>query len=227
MPLVQVEPGDMRKHSRSVFLLVAAVIVTACIIPGAVTPAPTLESGAVNTFIVQTANVASTRTAQALPSSTPTATFTRTPQNTETATPTSTQPFVFILPGSTSSLSAPTLAGISNGTSNSKYGCQINSVDPVSNTVFLPRTDFIAKWNVKNIGREVWYRATMDYVYVSGDKLHEVSSYDLPKGVDPGKNVFLTVDMETFKNPGTYSTTWALVVDNIYFCKLTLTIMVQ
>lgn len=64
----------------------------------------------------------------------------------------------------------------------------------------------------------------MDYVYVSGDKLHEVSSYSIPKGAEPGKNVFLTVDMATFKNAGTYSTKWALVEDNFYFCPLTLTI---
>lgn len=227
MPLVQVEPGVMRKHSRFLFLLLAVAFVTACVLPGAVTPVPTLEPGAVNTFIVQTADAAATRTAQALPSSTVTATSTRTPQGTETPAPTSTQPFVFVLPGSTSSLSAPTLAGINNGTANSKYGCQINSVEPPNNTVFSPRTDFIATWSVKNIGREVWYRATMDYAYVSGDKLHEVASYNLPKGVEPGKNVFLPVEMETFKSPGIYSTTWALVVDNTYFCRLTLTVIVQ
>jgi Ig-like domain from next to BRCA1 gene len=176
---------------------------------------------------VQTANAAATRTAQALPSHTPTATWTPTPRNTETPEPTSTRPFVFILPGSTSSLSAPTLAGINNGSSNSNYACTIFSTEPANNTVFAPRTDFVASWGVKNIGKKDWFRATMDYVYVSGDKLHEVSSYDLPKGVERGKNVFLPVEMATFKNPGTYTTTWALAVENIYFCKLTLTIIVQ
>jgi hypothetical protein len=199
----------------------------ACAIPGAPAPLPTVAPGAVNTFIVQTANAASTRTALARPSNTPTATFTRTPRSTETPSPTSTRPIVFILPGSTSSLSAPTLAGITNGTSNSNYACSILSTEPANNTVFAPRTDFTVTWGVKNIGRRDWFRATMDYVYVSGDKLHKVSLYDLPKGVETGKNVFLHVDMETFRNPGTYSTTWALVAENIYFCRLTLTIIVQ
>jgi len=217
--------GMRRRNSFLVLMTVA--LLTACVIPGAVTPAPTLAPGAVNTFIAQTADAASTRTAQALPSSTPTATRTPTPRNTETPEPTSTKSFVFILPGSTSSLSAPTLAGINNGTSNSNYACSIFSTEPANNTVFTPRSDFIATWGVKNIGKKDWFRATMDYVYVSGDKLHEVSSYDLPKGVERGKNVFLPVEMATFKTSGTYTTTWALVAENIYFCKLTLTIIVR
>jgi hypothetical protein len=216
----------MQRKNHLIFVIALALML-ACVVPGAAAPVPTLQPGAVNTFIVQTANAAATRTAQALPSNTPTSTFTPTPRNTETPSPTSTRPFVFVLPGSTSSLSAPTLAGISNGTSNSKYGCSIFSTEPENNTVFAPRTDFIATWGVKNIGKETWYRATMDYVYVSGDKLHEVSSYNIPKGVEPGKNIFLPVEMETFKNPGTYTTKWALVVDNIYFCNLTLTIIVN
>jgi hypothetical protein len=216
----------MRKNNGILWLMTLA-LVTACVIPGLAAPIPTPEPGAVNTFIVQTANAASTRTAQALPSNTPTATWTPTPRDTASPTPSATRQFVFILPGSTSSLSAPTLAGISNGTSNSNYGCTIFSTEPANNTVFAPRTDFIATWGVKNIGKKDWFRATMDYVYVSGDKLHKVSSYALPKGVEPGKNVYLPVDMETFKNPGRYTTTWALVAENVYFCKLTLTVIVQ
>jgi hypothetical protein len=124
-------------------------------------PAPTLQPGAVNTFIVQTANAAATRTAQALPSNTSTATSTRTPLGTDTPTPTSTRPFVFILPGSTSSLSAPTLAGINNGTARMDTVYRHRSVN---NTVFFCN-DFIATWGVKN-RLEAWYRAAMDYVYV-------------------------------------------------------------
>ena len=93
--------------------------------------------------------------------------------------------------------------------------------------MYSPRTDFIATWGIKNIGRRDWFRASMDYVYVSGDRLHKVASYDLPKGVEPGKNVFLPVEMETFRSPGSYTTRWALLVNNIYFCNLTLTVIVQ
>jgi len=207
--------------------LCAVAFVLACVIPGAATPVPAIDPGEVHTIIVQTANAASTRTALARPTNTPTVTRTPTPRETASPAPTATNPFVFVLPGTTSSLSAPTLASITNGTVNSNYGCSIFSTEPANNTVFAPRTDFIATWGVKNIGKKDWFRATMDYVYISGDKLHKVTSYDLPKGVERGKNAFLPVDMVTFKNPGTYTTTWALVADNNYFCKMTLTVIVQ
>lgn len=206
--------------------LIALAVVLACV-PTVATPFPTTDPDAIKTFIVQTANAASTRTALAIPSASPTRTGTPTPRNTASPSPTSTVTFVFILPGSTSSLSAPTLAGITSGTSNSNYGCKVFSTEPVNGTELAPRTDFVTTWGVKNIGKKDWFRATMDYVYVSGDKLHKVSSYDIPKGVELGKNVFLTVDMEAFKNRGTYTTTWALVADNIYFCPMTLTIVVN
>ena len=205
-------------------LLVALALILACV-PTVAAPIPTLDPGAVNTFIVQTANAASTQTAVALPSASPTE-ITPTPRNTATSSPTPTVTFVFILPSATSFV-LPALTGISNGTSNSNYACQIKSVEPANGTVFAPRTDLVAKWGVKNIGKMEWFRASMDYVYVSGDKLHKVSSYDLPKGVGLGKKVILTVDMEAFKNKGTYTTTWALVTENKFFCPLTLTIVVN
>ena len=204
----------------------AVAFVMACL-PTVASPAtaPTSVPGAVNTFIVQTANAAATQTANALPTSTFTATFTSTPRNTETASPTPTKPFVFILPSVTSFL--PTQAVLNNGSSSSEYGCQILNLEPAIGTVFSPRTTFIAKWGVKNIGRNDWFRANMDYMYVRGDRLHKVSSYSIPKGAETGKNVVLPVDMETPKNLGTYTTTWALVVDNFQFCPMTLTIVVQ
>jgi len=56
------------------------VLILACV-PSAVVPVPTLDSNAINTAIVQRANVASTQTQAAIP---PTPTFTSTPRNTFT-----------------------------------------------------------------------------------------------------------------------------------------------
>lgn len=213
-------------HRRNLLVgLFALILVMACA-PAAITPFPTSPPGAVNTFIVQTADAASTQTAVAGPPSSPTPTNTPKPRGTETASPTATVTFVFILPG----LGTPgtaTLPGLSSGTSNSKYGCSLFSTEPANNTAVAPRTDFEVKWGVKNIGKETWYRATMDYVYYSGAKLHKVASYDIPKGAEPGKNVFMIAEMEAFKDRGTYTTQWALKVNDIYFCPLTLTIVVQ
>lgn len=213
----------MQKNRLLIGLGVLALAM-ACL-PASGSPIPTLDPGAINTIIVQTAEAASTQTAAvAPPSPTPTGTFR--PTGTATVSPSPTITFVFILPG----LGAPgtaTLPGISSGTSASKYGCSVFSVEPADNTVIAPRTDFEAKWGVKNIGTETWYRATMDYVFYSGAKLHKVASYDIPKGAETGKNVFLPVAMEAFKDRGTYTTQWALKVDNVYFCPMTLTIIVK
>ena len=207
--------------------LAALVWVMACLPTTAgQQPVPTTDPGAINTFIAQTANVASSQTAAALPTSTATATFTHTPGATETASPTPTNTFIFILPGLGPSGTA-TLTNITSGTSKSEYGCEVREVDPIKGTILVARQDFTATWLVKNIGRNDWYRVNMDYVYTGGDKLHKVESYSIPKGVDSGKQVYLPVEMETPKNSGSYTTRWSLVVDNHYFCPMTLTIVVQ
>ncbi|MCC6299958.1 MAG: hypothetical protein IT314_11720 [Anaerolineales bacterium] len=213
----------MHKHKLLIWL--GALALGMACLPTTGAPIPTLAPGAVNTYIVQTADAASTQTvAAAPPSETPSAT--PKPTFTITTSPSPTITFVFILPG----LGAPgtaTLPGLASGTSASKYGCKVFSTEPANNTVFATRTDFEAKWGVKNIGKETWYRATMDYVFYSGAKLHKVASYNLPKGAETGKNVFLTVEMETFKDRGAYTTQWALKEDNVYFCPMTLTIVVK
>ena len=191
--------------------------------PSGATPFPTTDPNAINTIIAQTANAALTMTAANAP---PTTTSTPTPHNTEPPSPTVTVTFVFILPGLGPTGTA-TVEEISSGNSNSDYACTLFSTEPLNGTTIAPRADFVATWGVKNIGKKGWFRATMDYKYVSGDKLHEVASYDLPKGVDPGKNVFLTVDMATFKDSGTYTTKWALVEDDHFFCPMTITINVK
>jgi len=213
----------MQKNKLLIALGILALAM-ACL-PTAGTPFPTAAPGAINTFIAQTAEVASTQSAVAMPASqTPSAT--PKPTFTKTTSPTPTITFVFLLPGLGPSGTA-TMPGISNGTSNSKYACTVFSTDPADNTVYAPRDDFIVTWGVRNIGRETWYRATMSYRYYNGAKLHKVESYNIPKGVEPGKNVFLTAEMSAFKERGTYTTKWALNVGNEYFCPMTITVVVK
>jgi hypothetical protein len=215
----------MRNHKPLIWLG-ALALAMACL-PAAGGPTiPTIAPGAVNTFIVQTANAASTQTAAVEPSPSQTPSATPKPTNTVTISPSPTITYVFVLPGA-GGYGTATLPGLSSGTSSSKYGCSLFSIEPANNTVIAPRTDFEVKWGVKNIGKETWYRATMDYVFYSGAKLHKVASYSIPKGAETGKNVFLTVEMEAFKDKGTYTTRWALKVDDTYFCPLDLTIVVK
>src|ERR1041385_8479143 len=113
----------------------ALALIMACV-PTLATPSvPTVNPGAVNTFIAQTVIAAGTRTAAALPSLTPTPTLTPT-EATVTA--------------------SPTLTGVSSGggggSSSANYACKVTKVSPANGTRFNPRDDFDAVWTVKNIG---------------------------------------------------------------------------
>lgn len=215
--------------------LIALGLVLACV-PSFTAPSiPTSVPGAVNTFIVQTANAAATRTAAAMPTSSPTPTLTPTPVNTDTPTPTETPTVIFIL-SSPTSIVIPTFTLVSGGgggggggggSSSDNYACRVQSQSPANGTVFNPRTDFDAVWRVKNIGQRAWDRHSVDYTYLSGDKFHKVSGYDLSTTVKVGEIINLTVDMRAPKDPGTYKTRWTMRASAITFCTMELTIVVK
>jgi len=206
--------------------LIALGIVLACV-PSLATPVPAADPNAINTFIAQTVNAASTQTAAALPTSTPTATFTPTPRNTETLTPTATATVIFILSSPTKPV-IPTLTGsIGDGTISDNFACKVISVNPANGTTFGSRADFDATWKIGNIGKKAWDRNTIDYAYTSGAKIHKVASYDLGSNVKVGETVNIVVDMEAPKNAGTYTTTWTLRSGAKVFCNMSLTIVVN
>ena len=151
------------RKTKLLIWVVALALVMACVIPTLATPSvPTVNPGAVNTFIAQTVIAASTRTAAALPSLTPTPTLTPT-QNTETPLPTATSTVIFIL-SSPTPLVIPTftLANTGGGSSSDNYACRITRVSPANGSSFNPRDDFDAVWTVRNIGQKNWDRNTVD-----------------------------------------------------------------
>lgn len=207
----------------------ALALVIACV-PTFVAPAavPTIDPNAISTFIAQTANAASTRTALAMPTHTPTAPFTPTPRNTDTPEPTATATVLFLF--YTPSPIILTLPGNNSGSgsiSSKDYACEVLSVTPANGSTFGNRVDFDAKWKVKNIGKKNWDKNSIDYLYLTGDKFHKVAGYDLNKAINRGDIVDLIADMESPKNPGTYTTNWTLQVGSESFCTLSLTIVVQ
>ena len=206
--------------------VVALALIMACVVPALGTPSvPTVDPGAVNTFIAQTVVAASTRTAAAIPTLTPTATLTPT-QNTETPEPSATSTVIFIL-SSPTPLVIPTFTQSGGGSSSDNFACRITRVSPANGTRFNPRDDFDAFWTVTNIGQKNWDRNSIDYVFSSGDKLHKVSGYDLSKNVKVGDSLDLGVDMQAPKNSGTYTTTWTMRNGGKTFCTMTLTINVK
>lgn len=206
----------------------ALVVIMACVPTLNAAPAvPTIAPGAVNTYIAQTANAASAQTAAAIPSLTPTLTSTPTPTSTETEEPTATNTVIFVLKSPTPFV-IPTNTITGGGSTSSKdYACTIISVSPANGTVYNARTDFDAKWRVKNIGKKNWDRGSADYIYDSGNKIHKVSGYDFTKTVKVGETVDLGVDMEAPKDSGTYTTYWVIRIGSQKFCKMSLTIVVN
>lgn len=209
------------------FWFTALVLVMACVPTfSSAPPLPTLDPGAINTFIAQTANAASSQTAAVMPASTSTETLTATPQNTDTPEPTATNTVIFILSTPTPFV-IPTFTGISDVTGQKNYACAPISVTPVNGTRYDPRVEFDAIWRVKNTGKREWDRKDTDYIYDSGDKLHLISGYDISETVLVGQNIDIIVDMEAPKNPGTYTTFWTLKRNEAEFCKVSLTIVVR
>jgi hypothetical protein len=225
---VEEENMAATRKTKLLIWVVALALLMACVVPTLAQPSvPTVDPGAVNTFIAQTVVAASTRTAAAIPSLTPTATFTPT-QNTETPLPTATNTVIFIL-SSPTPLVIPTLtfASTGGGSSSDNYACRITKVSPPNGSSFNPRDDFDAVWTVRNIGQKNWDRNTVDYVYSSGDKIHKISGYDLTKNVKTGDSLELGVDMQAPKSSGTYTTNWTMRAGDKTFCTMTLTIVVK
>ena len=217
--------------AKLILWLIVVGVILACT-PALATPVPPPDPGAINTFIAQTVNAASTQTAAAMPTSTHTPTYTPTPRNTDTPTPTFTSTVIFILSTPTP-LVIPTFTAISSGggggtaTSSDNYACQLISVSPANGTTFQPRADFDAVWRVRNIGQKAWDRSSVDYRYTSGDKIHKVDIYDLSANVPKGGTTDIIVDMVAPRNAGTYSTTWNLSVGSKSFCNMSLRIVVR
>lgn len=208
------------RKTKLVIWITALTLVLACV-PSLGTPSiPTLDRGAINTFIVQTANAAGTQTATGLPSPTQTAVLIR---NTETPTATATSTVVFLF-FSPTPLVLPTFTAAS---SSNNFACQLIRVSPPNGSTFSPRQDFNVFWTVKNIGKKSWERTSVDYTYSLGAKIHKISSYDLSDDVPVRTSIDLVVDMRAPKDPGSYTTTWIMRSGNKTFCPLNLSIVVQ
>ena len=216
------------RKSKLLIWVMALALIMACA-PSLVTPSvPTMDPGAVNTFIAQTVNAASTQTAASLPSLTPSPTITPTVV-TDTPSPTATATVIFIL-SSPTPLVIPTFtssSGGGGGTSSENFSCDVRRVSPANGTRFNPRDDFDAVWTVRNNGQRNWDRNSIDIIYSSGDKIHKVSGYDLDENVRVGNSIDVGVDMQAPKDPGTYNTTWVMRRGDTTFCTLTLTIVVR
>jgi hypothetical protein len=208
------------RKQRSLLLLLTTLAALACA-PLFQPAAPTLDPNSLQTVIAGTAQSAATQTAlltpptwTAIPGIFPTATV--------EASPTVTETFVFLVFSPTpTATQPPTEAATEN------YSCRITAQSPANGTVLNRRTDFTAKWSLTNNGLRAWDANNSDYVFVSGADLHKRGGYDLSFTVEPGKTIDINVDMSTPNQKGEYSTVWELRVDNVRFCRMRISIVVE
>lgn len=217
----------VNRKTKYLFWFLALAFIMACVptLNAAPAVAPTLDPGAINQIIAQTANAASTQTALALPTSTSTRTPIPTARGTNTPSPTITETFIYVYETPTPFV-IPTLTKTFKPTSNKDYACTIID-SPKNREVYDPRVQFNVKWRVQNVGRKAWERNALDFAYVGGDKFHIVEGYDLKRDTYIGEVADLIVEMKAPKDPGTYTTQWALIAPKSgEFCKLKVTIVV-
>ena len=213
-----------RRTKYLMWLLVLAMVMACAPALSTVPTVPTLDPGAIDRIIAQTADAASTQTAAALPTSTPTETNTPIPRGTDTPEPTVTETIVFLFETPTLFVLPP--ATITPTRSNKDYLCEVLS-SPTNGTIYSPRLEFKVRWRFKNVGRQKWDPEIVHFIYDRGDRFHKTSSYNLEKAIDVGYVAELFVEMEAPKDPGTYTTYWALQANGDKFCKVSLTIGVK
>jgi len=208
------------------FWLAVLIPVMACapLLRSAPQPPPAIDPNAVNRIIAQTANAASTQTAAALPTSTGTETPTRIPTNTETEDPTATNTVIFEFHTNTPFVVLP--PNTFQPTSKKDYACEVLD-SPTDGTIYSPRLEFKVRWRLKNVGQKNWDGDSVDFVYDTGDRFHKVKGYDLGEGTKIGEVAELFVEMQAPKDPGTYTTYWALRIGDLKFCRVSLTIGVK
>ncbi len=100
-------------------------------------------------------------------------------------------------------------------------------VEPVYGTELEPNKEFDAIWRVTNIGKKLWKRDDVDYLYKDGAKLHKVDSYNINGRVKTGETISIVAAMKTPETAGFYTTNWTLRSGVKEFCKLPLTIIVK
>jgi hypothetical protein len=87
----------------------------------------------------------------------------------------------------------------------------VTDVSFVDGSVLKPRELFDKTWRVRNNGKSTW---TTDYTlaFSSGDRM-EASDMKLPRNVEPGDLIDLTLRLTTPAAPGRHISTWRLCND--------------
>lgn len=187
------------KHQRLsprilITLLVVGLLLASCR-SGAQEVTPTLSVDQVQTLAIGTFSAGLTSTANAFPTDSPTPTVTPTVEAISTIAPTSTSVAVQPNPGV---IPTPSCYGLTF----------VSDVTIPDNTTMTPGNTFTKTWRVKNSGSCAW-KTGFSLRFTGGEAMGG-SSVALKDGVDPGKEIELSVDLTAPSTNGTYRGNWRM-----------------
>lgn len=177
------------------------------------TPAPTLTPSFTPTFF---------------PTITPLPTWTLTPSITPSLVPVEVATLGGSIPQET--LTQIALTPLSSGDpAGAEYACLVTARRVADFTVFKPKTQFTAWWDMRNVGQKKWAEGIVIVSLVEGPRLTSDRFYPLPSEPKPWEYIRLRLEMTTPAQEGTYQMTWGLrnTRSNRHFCFFTINIVVK
>jgi hypothetical protein len=82
-------------------------------------------------------------------------------------------------------------------------------------------------WKVKNIGDLAWEPGEVEFGFLGGQKMYVSPSFaHLQSTVGHLDTAFLGTDMVAPKQPGNYTSLWTLRQGELYFCRMSVSIVV-
>lgn len=200
-----------KRKSAIAILIAGAILFTACSPSSPKTP--TINPEDLLTQAAGTVAVELTKNAALTPAPLP---ATATPEPTIALPPTQqpaaqpTQP-----PAAPTNTTAPTTASASTGDA----GSFVEDVTIPDGTGAAPGIQFDKIWRVKNTGTTTWTQAYA-LVYIDGEKMGAPDSIAMPKDVQPGETVDITVKLTAPDKTGTHQTFFRLRNANGQFFRL-------
>ena len=109
----------------------------------------------------------------------------------------------------------------------SGYSCQVQAKSPVDNTSFSPEETFGITWTIENTGPKDWPANSIDVIFMDGHRIHSgADALDINRQILDGQTAELLLSFKAPKNPGIYTSNWALSRGATHFCKFSITIQV-
>ncbi len=183
--------------SKKMFAIIAVLSVLLVLLSACGKAAPTEDPTAKITQVAATVQAELTQIALLTPSATTTPTITPT---VITATPTLSTPM---------GTSTPTKGAAVNTGDNAKFDKDITIPD---GSIIKPGASFDKTWSVMNNGTTTW-NTNYQLMYLQGPQA-TVMSVNLPKNVEPGQTIQITIRFTAPATLGSYTGWWTLVNAN-------------